>query len=111
MSEYHLKPGKLGEKVIDAYKGIEEKFVDTFLEEDGSLDRAAWPTRSPGAYQKVEDTVVGGYKKWKIPWWAVTKRSRPPLWTRFWNRTTAQTIDPRRSPPHRLIIICRRNFP
>ena len=63
MSEYHLKPGKLGEKVIDAYKGIEEKFVDTFLEEDGSLKTGGMADKVTGAYQKVEDTVVGSYKK------------------------------------------------
>ena len=63
MSEYHLKPGKLGEKVIDACKGIEEKFVDTFLEEDGSLKTGGMADKVTGTYQKVEDTVVGGYKK------------------------------------------------
>lgn len=63
MSEYHLKPGKLGQKVMDAYKGIEEKFVDTFLEEDGSLKTGGMADKVTGAYQKVEDTVVGSYKK------------------------------------------------
>lgn len=63
MSEYHLKPGKLGQKVIGAYKGIEEKFVDTFLEEDGSLKTGGMADKVIGTYQKVEDTVVGGYKK------------------------------------------------
>ena len=63
MSKYHLKPGKLGQKVIDTYKGIEEKFVDTFLEEDGSLRTGGMADKVTGAYQKVEDTVVGGYKK------------------------------------------------
>ena len=37
MSEYKLKTGRLGEKVVNAYKGMEDKFVDTFLKEDGSL--------------------------------------------------------------------------
>ena len=63
MSEYHLKTGKLGQKVIGACKGIEEKFVDTFLEEDGSLKTGGMADKVTGAYQKVEDTVVGGYKK------------------------------------------------
>lgn len=63
MSEYHLKPGKLGQTVIGAYKGIEEKFVDAFLEEDGSLKTGGMADKVTGAYQKVEDTVVGGYKK------------------------------------------------
>lgn len=63
MSEYHLKPGKLGQKVIGAYKGIEEKFVDTFLEEDEFLKTGGMADKVTGAYQKVEDTVVGSYKK------------------------------------------------
>lgn len=34
MAEYQLKPGKVGQKVIDGYKKVEEKFTDTFLEKD-----------------------------------------------------------------------------
>ena len=63
MSEYKLKPGKLGEKIVDTYKGIEEKFVDTFLEEDGSLKTGGMAEKATSAYQKIEDAVVGGYKK------------------------------------------------
>ena len=63
MSEYKLKPGKLGNGVIGAYKTIEKKFVDTFLEEDGSLKTGGMADKVTGAYQKVEDTVVGSYKK------------------------------------------------
>lgn len=47
MSEYRLKPGKVGQKVIAGYKQVEEKFTDTFT----------------SAYQKIEDGVVGTYKK------------------------------------------------
>lgn len=43
MDEYKLKTGKLGEKVTDAQKKIEDTVV--------------------GGYKKIEDTVVGGYKK------------------------------------------------
>lgn len=43
MSDYKLKTGKIGEKVVDAYQKIENGVV--------------------GAYQKVEDGVVGAYKK------------------------------------------------
>lgn len=32
MSEYKLKTGKLGEKVVGAYKKVEDAFVDRFLE-------------------------------------------------------------------------------
>ncbi len=63
MSEYKMKPGKIGKKVISAYKNIEEKFVDTFLEEDGSLKTGGMAEKVTGAYKKMEDSVVGGYKK------------------------------------------------
>ena len=63
MSEYKLKTGKLGEKIVNTYKGIEDKFVDTFLEEDGSLKTGGMAEKATSAYQKIEDTVVGGYKK------------------------------------------------
>lgn len=63
MSEYKLKPGKLGKKIMDAYQGIEDKFVDKFLEEDGSLKTGGMAEKATAAYHKVEDTVVGGYKK------------------------------------------------
>ena len=56
-------PGKIGEKVIGAYKNIEGKFVDTFLEEDGSMKTGGMAEKVTGAYKKVEDSVVGGYKK------------------------------------------------
>lgn len=43
MAEYHIKPGKLGNALIDAYCKIEDGVV--------------------GTYQKIEDNVVGTYKK------------------------------------------------
>lgn len=63
MSTYKMKPGKIGKAVIGAYKNVEQKFVDTFLTEDGSLKTGGMAEKVTGAYQKVEDTVVGGYKK------------------------------------------------
>ena len=63
MSRYKLKPGKIGKTVIGAYQKVEEKFVDTFLEEDGSLKTGGMAEKVTGACQKVEDAVVGGYKK------------------------------------------------
>lgn len=63
MSEYKLKPGKIGQKVINLYKQTEEKFTDAFLEEDGSLKTGDVGRKVTGAYQKIEDTVVDGYKK------------------------------------------------
>lgn len=63
MSEYQLKPGKLGEKIIGAYKHIEDRFVDAFLKEDGSLKTGGMSGKVSSAYQKIEDTVAGSYKK------------------------------------------------
>jgi len=69
MSEYRLKPGKIGEKVVNAYKGVEDKFKDAFLEEDKSSDSGytlktgKMADTAVEAYKKIEDTVVGGYKK------------------------------------------------
>ena len=63
MSEQKLKIGKLGEKIVGAYKSIEDKFVDTFLEEDGSLKTGGMAQKATSTYQKIEDAVVGGYKK------------------------------------------------
>lgn len=63
MDEYHLKTGKLGEKIVRGYKKIEDKFTDAFLEEDGSLKTGGMAEKATGAYQKIEDAVVGGYKK------------------------------------------------
>lgn len=63
MSEYKLKTGKLGKKIISTYKGIEDKFSETFLEEDGSMKTGGMAEKATSTYQKIEDTVVGGYKK------------------------------------------------
>ncbi|MGL5436426.1 MAG: hypothetical protein ACRDBO_13665 [Lachnospiraceae bacterium] len=67
--EYTLKVGKVGQKVVDAYKGVEEKFCDTFLEKDSdsghgyTLKTGKTAERVTGAYQKIADSVVSGYKK------------------------------------------------
>ena len=63
MCAYKMKPGKIGKAVIGAYKNVEEKFVDTFLTEDGSLKTGSMAEKVTGAYKKVEDSVVGGYQK------------------------------------------------
>ena len=63
MSRYKLKPGKIGKAAIGACQKVEEKFVDTFLEEDGSLKTGGMAEKVTGACQKVEDAVVGGCKK------------------------------------------------
>lgn len=61
MSEYKMKPGKIGEKVIGAYKSVEEKFVGTFLEEDGSMKTGGMAEKVTGAYKKVEDAFVDAF--------------------------------------------------
>lgn len=63
MSEYQLKPGKIGEKVISAYEKVEKKFTDTFLNEDGSMKTGGVAEKVTGVYQKIEEGVVGTYKK------------------------------------------------
>ena len=63
MSEYQLKPGKIGEKIIEGYQKIEDKFTETFLEEDSSLKTGRMAQKVTAAYQKIEDTIVGGYQK------------------------------------------------
>lgn len=63
MSEYQLKTGKIGEKVVDAYEKVEKKFTDAFLNEDGSMKTGKVGEAVTGAYQKIEDGVVGTYKK------------------------------------------------
>ena len=63
MSEYRLKPGKIGEKVVGAYEKVEKKFVDNFLNDDGSLKTGGMADKATSAYQKIEDGVVGTYKK------------------------------------------------
>lgn len=49
--------------LVTLYQGIEDKFADKFLEEDGSLKTGGMAEKATAAYHKVEDTVVGGYKK------------------------------------------------
>ncbi|MBQ7840116.1 MAG: hypothetical protein IJ390_06495 [Lachnospiraceae bacterium] len=63
MSEYRMKTGKLGEKVVDAYEKVEKKFTDAFLNEDGTMKTGGMAEKATSAYQKIEDGVVGTYKK------------------------------------------------
>lgn len=62
MRAYKLKTGKLGQKVVGAYKTVENAFVETFLNEDGSLKTGGVADKVTSAYQKIEETVVGSYK-------------------------------------------------
>lgn len=63
MSEYQLKTGKLGEKVVGAYEKVEKKFKDAFLNEDGSMKTGKLGEKVTDVYQKIEDGVVGAYKE------------------------------------------------
>lgn len=63
MTEYRMKTGKIGEKVVGAYEKVEKKFVDTFLNEDGSMKTGGMAEKVTAAYQKIEEGVVGAYKK------------------------------------------------
>lgn len=63
MSGYRLKPGKVGKKIMDTYQNVEDKFVETFLNEDGSMKTGGMAEKVTAAYHKIEDTVVGGYEK------------------------------------------------
>ena len=41
MSQYTIKPGRLGRRIIRAYKAVENRFVRAFLQPDGSLRTGA----------------------------------------------------------------------
>lgn len=69
MAEYHLKPGKLGKKVMDAYQKTEQAFAEKFLEEDPnspsgySLKTGNTAQQTVNAYNKIESGVVRAYQK------------------------------------------------
>ncbi len=69
MSEYKLKTGKLGKEAAEAFKKVEEKFTDKFLEQDeGSKSGYRLKTGKAGetitgAMKEIENAVVSGYKK------------------------------------------------
>ena len=54
---------KISGTVVDGYQKIEDKFTETFLEEDGSLKTGKIGEGVVEGYKKIEDGVVGGYKK------------------------------------------------
>ncbi|MGN0644198.1 hypothetical protein [Gemmiger sp.] len=63
MAEYKLKTGKTGKAVVDGYKKVENAFTGKFLDEEGNLKTGGVAEKVTGAYQTIEDTVVGAYKK------------------------------------------------
>ena len=54
---------KISGTVVDGYQKIEDKFTETFLEEDGSLKTGKIGEGVVEGYKKIEGGVVGGYKK------------------------------------------------
>lgn len=54
---------KIAKTVTEGYKKIEDKFTETFLEEDGSLKTGKIGEAVTEGFQKIEDGVVSGYKK------------------------------------------------
>ena len=69
MSKYKLKTGKVGEKIVDGYKKIEDAFTDTFLKKDDesesgyTLKTGKVREKIVNSYKTIENSVVGGYKK------------------------------------------------
>lgn len=69
MSQYRIKPGKLGQKLINAYQQTEQKFTERFLQEDENspsgytLKTGKVGEKVTQTYQKMENGVVGSYKK------------------------------------------------
>ena len=69
MAEYKLKPGKIGNAVINTYKKTEEKFTEAFLEKDEnsssgySLKTGKTAQKVTGIYKGIEEGVVNTYKK------------------------------------------------
>ncbi len=57
------KIAEISEQVTGSYKKIEEKFTETFLNEDGSMKTGKVGDAVVEGYKKIEDGVVGGYKK------------------------------------------------
>lgn len=57
----------MGEKIMKSvtkgYQKIENKFTETFLEEDGSLKTGKAGEVITEGIQKIEDGAVAGYKK------------------------------------------------
>lgn len=62
MSQYTIKPGRLGRRIIKAYKAVENRFVRAFLQPDGSLRTGAAGDKGVRAYKRVETAVVNRYK-------------------------------------------------
>ena len=54
---------KIAQSATQNYRKIEDKFTETFLEEDGSLKTGKIGDTVVEGYKKIEAGVVEGYKK------------------------------------------------
>lgn len=69
MAEYRLKPGRLGQKVLDTYQKTEQAFAEKFLQEDPDspsgyrLKTGKTGEQAVRAYAKIQQEAVGAYKK------------------------------------------------
>ena len=63
MSKFVGTNEKIAENVVKGYKKIEEKFTETFLNEDGSLKTGKIGDAVVEGYKNIEEGVVEGYKK------------------------------------------------
>ena len=63
MSKFVETNEKIAENVVKGYKKIEEKFTETFLNEDGSLKTGKIGENVVEGYKNIEKGVVEGYKK------------------------------------------------
>jgi len=68
MTDYKLKTGKAGEKIVGAYKRLEKELTDTFLEADENsesgyiLKTGKVAGKVVSKYKKIENRVISGYK-------------------------------------------------
>lgn len=66
MSEYKMKPGKIGEKVIGAYKNVEEKVCRHFPGRGRQHENwAAWPRKSPVPTKRWRTPLSAATRRWK----------------------------------------------
>lgn len=69
MAEYRLKPGRLGQKVLDTYQKTEQAFAEKFLQEDPDspsgyrLKTGKTGEQAVRAYAKIQQGAVGAYQK------------------------------------------------
>lgn len=63
MSKFVEANEKIADSVVKGYKKIEDKFTETFLNDDGTMKTSKIGEAVAEGYKKIEDGVVGGYKK------------------------------------------------